>query len=148
VRPGSLSTASGLDIYFPACSSTIPARSHPETCADWLENRGIDDAVGAVTVHGDWSLWCGLLGIWAGGYPALRVLRAKPDDKHLLGQIVGAIVFFFVASCQDHIVFSRCWHVAHSTPEALKSLWISLKVPAAGCPLNGDGDACYPHPAE
>jgi Amt family ammonium transporter len=45
--------------------------------ASWLEKMGIDDAVGAVTVHGVLGLWGVLaVGLFAYGYPALG--RATP----------------------------------------------------------------------
>ena len=55
---GIISCASGLDIYYPAMSLVIAfgAGVLLKPAANVLENMGIDDAVGAVTVHDDWHL--------------------------------------------------------------------------------------------
>ena len=51
---GIIAVASGLDIYFPAVTFlvAISAGLLLKPCAQALEAFGIDDAVGAVTVHG------------------------------------------------------------------------------------------------
>jgi len=72
---GIISTASGLDIYYPALAFIIAFSAGVilKPCADWLERRGIDDAVGAVTVHGTIGLYgVVMLGIWGSGFPALQ----------------------------------------------------------------------------
>jgi Amt family ammonium transporter len=50
---GIISTASGLDIYFPALAFIIAfsAGLILQPCANWLERRGIDDAAGAPCVR-------------------------------------------------------------------------------------------------
>ena len=66
-------------------------------CATWLERRGIDDAVGAVTVHGTIGLYgVVLLGIFGSGFPALQGDAGTVPTITLYGQIVGAIVFFLL----------------------------------------------------
>jgi len=72
---GIISTASGLDIYYPALTFIIAfsAGLILKLCAGWLERRGIDDAVGAVTVHGTIGLYgVIMLGVFASGFPALQ----------------------------------------------------------------------------
>jgi len=94
---GIISTASGLDIYFPALAFMIAfsAGIILKPCADWLEKRGIDDAVGAVTVHGTIGLYgVIMLGVFASGYPALQGAAGEVATISLIGQIVGAVVFF------------------------------------------------------
>ncbi|MDG1168468.1 MAG: ammonium transporter, partial [Sulfitobacter sp.] len=93
---GIISTASGLDIYFPALAFIIAfsAGIILKPCADWLEKRGIDDAVGAVTVHGTIGLYgVIMLGVFASGFPALQGAAGEVPTISLIGQIVGAIVF-------------------------------------------------------
>ena len=70
---GIISCASGLDVYFPATAFVVAlvAGMILKPAATWLERRGIDDAVGAVTVHGTIGIYGMLaLGIIASGYPA------------------------------------------------------------------------------
>ena len=56
-----------------------------------LEAFGIDDAVGAVTVHGTIGVYgMVVFGLFASGYPALFIENAPTVS--LLGQLVGAIV--------------------------------------------------------
>ena len=94
---GIISTASGLDIYYPALAFIIALSAGVilKPCADWLERRGIDDAVGAVTVHGTIGLYgVVMLGVFASGFPALQGAAGEAPTISLVGQIVGAVVFF------------------------------------------------------
>ena len=55
----------------------------------WLEQRGIDDAVGAWAVHGVAGFWGVLVaGIFAWGYPN----AGDAPAVSLIGQFVGAVV--------------------------------------------------------
>ena len=90
---GIIAVASGLDIYFPAVTFlvAISAGLLLKPCAQALEAFGIDDAVGAVTVHGTIGVYgCIMLGIFGAGYPALFVEGAA--QVSLVGQIVGGLV--------------------------------------------------------
>lgn len=102
---GIIATASGLDIYWPPLAFAMGAAAGfiLKPCAAFLEKRGIDDAVGAVTVHGTIGLF-GLigLGIWGSGYPALQ--GADAPTISLIGQIVGAIVFFLLGFVPGYVV--------------------------------------------
>lgn len=91
---GIISTASGLDFYWPGLAFIIAVGAGLllKPAATFLEKFGIDDAVGAVTVHGTCGIYGMLvLGITAAGYPAL----GGPDAPtiSLVGQLVGSIVF-------------------------------------------------------
>jgi ammonia channel protein AmtB len=56
---------------------------------------GIDDAVGAVTVHGTIGIYGVLmLGVFASGYPA--VLGDNPPTVSFIGQVVGSVVFIAI----------------------------------------------------
>ena len=73
---GIISVASGLDIYFPALAFIIAMSAGMilKPAATWLESRGIDDAVGAVTVHGTIGLYgVIMLGVFGSGYLALAI---------------------------------------------------------------------------
>ena len=134
---GIISVASGLDIYYPALAFIIAlvAGVILQPCAKFLENRGIDDAVGAVTVHGTIGLF-GLiiLGIFANGFPALGGDNAPTIS--LAGQIVGAIVFFllgFVPGYVTSLILKGLGMLR--TPEAAELAGLDpVKVPAQGYP--------------
>ena len=104
---GIISTASGLDIYFPALAFIIAfsAGFILKPCADWLEKRGIDDAVGAVTVHGTIGIYgVVMLGVFATGFPALQGAAGEAPTINLIGQIVGAVVFFLLGFVPGYVV--------------------------------------------
>ena len=96
---GIISCAAGLDLYWPpmafaigfigACIMPVSAR--------FIERLGIDDAVGAVTVHGTVGLW-GVLaaGIFAAGYPAFQGDAGSVATIGIVGQAIGAVV---MAAC-------------------------------------------------
>lgn len=91
---GIISTASGLDIYWPGLTFiiAISAGILLKPAAGVLERMGIDDAVGAVTVHGTIGVYgMLLLGITASGYPA--ALGEGAATVSFIGQLVGAAVF-------------------------------------------------------
>ena len=102
---GIIATASGLDIYYPPLTFAMgfAGGAMLKPCFRFLEKRGIDDAVGAVTVHGTVGLF-GLimLGVWAHGYPALQGEGAPTIS--LLGQCVGAVVFFLLGFVPGYLV--------------------------------------------
>jgi ammonia channel protein AmtB len=104
---GIISVASGLDIYFPSHVFIIAtiAGIIIKPCADWLEGFGIDDAVGAVTIHGTIGLFgVVVLGIFASGYPGLAAFA--PEDTvaiSFVGQLVGAVVMFLLGFVPGYI---------------------------------------------
>ena len=105
---GIISVAAGLDIYFPAHVFIIAtvAGIIIKPCADWLEGFGIDDAVGAVTIHGTIGLF-GLLvlGIFGSGYPALAAFAPEGAATiSFMGQLVGAVVMFLLGFVPGYIV--------------------------------------------
>lgn len=151
---GIISVASGLDIYYPGLAFVIAfsAGIILKPCADFLENRGIDDAVGAVTVHGTIGLY-GLimLGIWGAGFPALLGDAGTVPTISLVGQIVGAVVFFLLGFVPGYVVSLILKMVGMlRIPEGAERAGMDLvKVPAKGYPeWGGDAPVTPAHPAE
>ncbi|MFT6024698.1 MAG: Amt family ammonium transporter [Ascidiaceihabitans sp.] len=145
---GIISTASGLDIYYPALTFIIAfsAGLILAPAANWLERRGIDDAVGAVTVHGTIGLYgVIMLGVFASGYPALQGEGVATIS--LYGQIIGAAVFFGLGFVPGYV----CSYILKMfgmlrVPEGAEIAGMdTVKVPAQGYP---EGIPTSPAPAE
>ena len=138
---GIIAVASGLDLYWPplAFLIAVAAGCILKPCATWLENRGIDDAVGAVTVHGTIGLF-GLimLGVWGSGYPALDafVEEGAAPKITLYGQIIGAAVFFLVG-------FVPGW-VLSKILSVLGLLRVSPEAEEAGLDMTKGPSQAYP----
>lgn len=88
---GIISAAAGLDLWYPPLAFLIGAAGGAiiKPCYDFLVRMGIDDAVGAVSVHG----FAGILGVmvvgvFAAGYP--NVEGVPPIS--FVGQFVGLVV--------------------------------------------------------
>lgn len=133
---GIISVSAGLDIYSPAIVillAFIGAYTMPFIGVA-IENAGIDDAVGAVAVHG----YCGLfgavgLGVMAAGYPQ----GAGIPLTGFVGQLVGAAV------CTVLLGFIPGYGVSF----VLKKLGMLRVSPAAereGLDLNQYGLTAYP----
>ena len=145
---GIISTASGLDIYFPGLTFIIAfsAGIILAPAANWLERRGIDDAVGAVTVHGTIGLYgVIMLGVFASGYPALQGEGAPTIN--LMGQIIGAAVFFGLGFVPGYVVsYILKMFGMLRVPEGAEIAGMdTVKVPAQGYP---EGIPSSPAPAE
>lgn len=102
---GIISCAAGLDLYWPpmafavgfigACIMPISAK--------FFEKLGIDDAVGAVTVHGTLGAWGVIaVGIFATGYPAIVVENAPTTN--FMGQLVGLVVMFLLGFVPGYVL--------------------------------------------
>ncbi|ESR25669.1 ammonium transporter [Lutibaculum baratangense] len=88
---GIISAASGLDVWYPPLAFAIGMAGGvmAPMVALFLEKRGIDDAVGAVAVHGFGGAWGVLaMGLFASGYPNVDGMPAVS----LTGQVVGLVV--------------------------------------------------------
>ena len=136
---GIISCASGLDIYFPALAFIVAfsAGLILRPCANWLERRGIDDAVGAVTVHGTIGLYgVIMLGVFASGFPALQGAAGEAPTISFSGQIVGAVVFGLLGLVPGYIsavILNQLGMLR--TPESAEILGLDpTKVPAQGYP--------------
>ena len=90
---GIISVAAGLDLYWPPMAFVIAMSGGAimPVVARFVERMRIDDAVGAVALHGVVGLWGVVaVGIFASGYPALTGEGAPVIT--LYGQIIGALV--------------------------------------------------------
>ncbi len=136
---GIISAASGLDIYYPALTFIVAFSAGVilKPCATWLEKRGIDDAVGAVTVHGTIGLYgVIMLGVFATGYPALQGAAGEAPTISLIGQIVGAVVFFLLGFVPGYVVSLVLKGMGMlRVPEGAEIAGMdTVKVPAQGYP--------------
>ena len=101
---GVISAAAGLDIWYPGlafCVAFVGGLIGPMS-AKFIERIGIDDAVGAVSVHGTCGIW-GLLavGIFMGGYPPPS---ADIPAITFMGQFMGMIVMFLLGFIPGYVI--------------------------------------------
>ena len=104
---GIIATASGLDIYWPGLSFIVAfgAGCLLAPIAGRIERMGIDDAVGAVTVHGVIGIYgMVMLGVFASGFPSLQGAAGEAPTISLMGQIVGSIVFILLGLVPGYLV--------------------------------------------
>ncbi|MEM8793431.1 MAG: ammonium transporter [Pseudomonadota bacterium] len=104
---GIISCASGLDVWQPAQAMAIGfvGGAIAAPAAKILENMGIDDAVGAVTIHGTLGIWGVMaVGIFASGYPALQGEAGEVATTSIVGQAVGAVVMFLLGFVPGYVV--------------------------------------------
>ncbi len=90
---GIISVAGGLDLYWPPMAFVVGAIGGliMPVAARFVERMQIDDAVGAVALHGVVGAWGVVaVGIFAAGYPALTAEGAPQIT--ILGQVVGVLV--------------------------------------------------------
>ena len=104
---GIISVASGLDVYWPALAFVVAfgAGALLKPAASILEKAGIDDAVGAVTVHGTIGIY-GMLafGIFGAGLPALQGDAGTVPTVSFMGQLVGSVVFILLGLVPGYVV--------------------------------------------
>ena len=103
---GIISAAAGLDLWWPPLAFVVgfAGGAIMAPAARMLEKMGIDDAVGAVTVHGTLGIWGVLaVGIFASGYPALQ---GDPGVATIsfVGQFVGVVVMFLLGFVPGYVV--------------------------------------------
>ena len=100
---GIISAASGLDFWYPPLAFLI---GFVGGCIIPYANRfltklGIDDAVGAVSVHGVAGFWGVMaVGILGGGYPNIEGM----PETNFLGQLIGAAVMFLLGFVPGYVV--------------------------------------------
>ena len=102
---GIISVAAGLDLYWPPMAFVIAMIGGVimPLVARFVERMQIDDAVGAVALHGVVGLWGVVaVGIFASGYPALATEGAPVIT--LYGQVVGALVMAVLGFVPGYLV--------------------------------------------
>lgn len=100
---GVISAAAGLDMWYPGLAFCVAfAGGLLGPCAARLiEKMGIDDAVGAVSVHGVCGVWGVLaVGIFMGGYPAPS---ADIPAITFMGQFKGMIVMLLLGFIPGYV---------------------------------------------
>lgn len=103
---GIISVASGLDVYWPGLAFVVAfgAGALLKPAAGVLEKMGIDDAVGAVTVHGTIGIYGMLMfGVFGAGLPALQG-DAGVVTVSFMGQLVGSVVFILLGLVPGYVV--------------------------------------------
>lgn len=102
---GIISVAGGLDLYWPPMAFVIAAIGGiiMPLVASFVERMKIDDAVGAVALHGVVGMWGVIaVGIFAAGYPALPAEGAPTIT--LYGQVIGALVMAVLGFVPGYVV--------------------------------------------
>ena len=132
---GVISAAAGMDLYYPGLTfimAFVGGVTAP-MIAKFIESKGIDDPVGAVSVHG----YCGVLGLlfagmFLGGYP-----QFSPDIPVItfMGQFKGAIVMVLLGFIPG---FALAWFL-----KKIGILRASDAIQAAGMDVELEADA-YP----
>ncbi len=104
---GIISSAAGLDLWWPPIAFAVgfAGGAIMQPAAAMLERFKIDDAVGAVTVHGTLGVWGVLaVGIFASGYPALQGAEGEVATISFVGQFVGMICMFLLGFVPGYVV--------------------------------------------
>jgi ammonium transporter, Amt family len=102
---GIISVAGGLDLYWPPMAFVIAMIGGVimPIVARFVEKLQIDDAVGAVALHGVVGCWGVIaVGIFAAGYPSLASEGAPTIT--LYGQVVGAMVMALLGFIPGYVV--------------------------------------------
>ncbi|EAU42081.1 ammonium transporter family protein [Fulvimarina pelagi HTCC2506] len=100
---GIISAASGLDVYYPPLAFTIGfvGGYTAPLVARMLERAKIDDAVGAVAVHGFGGAWGVLaMGLFAAGYPNM----GEMPPVTLYGQIISLVVLGVLGFAPGYLI--------------------------------------------
>lgn len=102
---GIIAVAGGLDLYWPPMAFVIAVIGGliMPLAARFLERMKIDDAVGAVALHGVVGLWGVVaVGIFAAGYPALTTEGAPTIS--FFGQLSGALIMAALGLIPGYVV--------------------------------------------
>jgi ammonia channel protein AmtB len=101
---GVISVAAGMDLYYPGLAFVLAFTGGVvgPMAAQFIEKMGIDDAVGAVAVHGV----CGILGLlfaglFLGGYPAFS---EDIPAVTFVGQFKGMIVMVLLGFIPGYVL--------------------------------------------
>ena len=146
---GIISCAAGLDVYWPPMAFVIAFLGGimMPYAAKMIEKMGIDDAVGAVTVHGVLGIWGVLaVGIFASGYPAIQGDPGTVATTNLVGQAIGAAVMFGLGFIPGYVLslILRIFGVLRVGEAAEIAGLDSTKVPSSAYP-EGIPASSLPH---
>lgn len=103
---GIISCAAGLDLWWPPLAFAVGfvGGGIMQPAAAFLERLKIDDAVGAVTVHGTLGVWGVMaVGIFATGYPALQGAEGEVPTVSFMGQLIGVICMFLLGFVPGYV---------------------------------------------
>ncbi len=133
---GIISAASGLDIWWPPMAFAVGfiGGGALRPLANLLDRFKLDDAVGAVTVHGTIGIWGVVsVGIFASGY---EVGGGNTVATSFIGQVIGAVVMFlcgFVPGYIVSLIMKMCGWLR--VPEAAELAGLdTTKVPVSAYP--------------
>ncbi|WP_289034561.1 ammonium transporter [uncultured Roseibium sp.] len=150
---GVISSASGLDLYYPGFAFLISFFGGclmPKLNDILVEKFKIDDAVGAVAVHGFGGVWGVLaVGLFASGYPNV----AGPDIS-LGGQFASAIVFMVLGFVPGYALsyVLKVFGLLRVSEAAEIAGLDKVEVPASAYPESSipafENDPVSPSPAE
>lgn len=136
---GIIACAAGLDLWWPPLAFAIAfvGGCILPVFAKFFEALGIDDAVGAVTVHGIVGVWGVLaVGIFAAGYPALQGDPGTVATTNFMGQLIGVGVMAACGFFPGYVIslILRIFRLLR-VPPAAERLGLDLtKVPAEAYP--------------
>jgi len=136
---GIIACAAGLDLWWPPLAFAIAfvGGCILPVFAKFFEALGIDDAVGAVTVHGIVGVWGVLaVGIFAAGYPALQGDPGTVATTNFMGQLIGVGVMAACGFFPGYVIslVLRIFRLLR-VPPAAERLGLDLtKVPAEAYP--------------
>ena len=136
---GIIACAAGLDLWWPPLAFAIAfvGGAILPVFAKLFESLGIDDAVGAVTVHGIVGVWGVLaVGIFATGYPAYQGDPGAVATTNFMGQLIGAGVMAACGFVPGYVIslLLRIFRLLR-VPPAAERLGLDLtKVPADAYP--------------
>ena len=148
---GIISVAAGLDLYWPPMALVIAMIGGVimPISARFIERLRIDDAVGAVALHGVVGIWGVLaVGIFASGYPALTAEGAPTIT--LYGQVVGGLVMAVLGFVAGYVVsfILKALGLLRAPHEAELMGLDKAKVPAVAYPELLGGVASTSTPAQ
>lgn len=134
---GIISCAAGLDIYWPPMAFVIAMLGGMAMpyFARLFEKMRIDDAVGAVTVHGILGAWGVIaVGIFAAGYPATTAEGAPLTN--IVGQAIGVGVMFLLGFVPGYVcsLILRIMGILRVGKDAEIIGLDAVKVPSAAYP--------------
>jgi len=142
---GIIACAAGLDLWWPPMAFAIGfvGACIMPISAKFLEKIGIDDAVGAVTVHGTVGAWGVIaVGIFASGYPAYQGDAGAVALTSITGQAIGLGVMFLLGFVPGYLLslLFRIFGMLR-VPEAAELAGLdATKVPAIAYPEGMNGN--------